>query len=119
MNEYTSTGIKISIADESRHIVATRSLSENTEKETLIFTDHTNETCPLDIVPLRNGTCGVLARFVRIYPNVPLVKSTTVPDILQNVSTSPYDTLKMYFISQRNNFNINTNDLIPSNWIRI
>lgn len=140
MNEYTSAGIQISIADESRSTVATQSLTQNTEKETLDFTDDSQVDCPLDIVPLRNGTCGILARFVRIYASVPtntnlpatttaatttvaatttLAATTTVAtttgipqNILDQINTTLFDTIQLYFTSTRANSAILTNDKI-------
>ena len=70
MNEYTSTGIQFSIADEAHNVISTQRLSLNTEKEILNFTDDLQTICPIEIIPYRNGTCGVLARFVRIYASI-------------------------------------------------
>ena len=70
INAYKPAGLTFTLLDTNNMVVTTHVLNVNDQMQIIDFTDDTG-VCPLSVIATRFGTCGILARYVRICPPIP------------------------------------------------
>ena len=68
---FNSGDITVSLKNEALVEVAAKQLFTNLESVVLDFRPIQSSNCPIDIVRTRRGTCGTMARYVRLFPPTP------------------------------------------------